>query len=582
MLTIKNRVGTSLVLFIIISLGLTACGPPGPRALLEGKKLLDDGKYEQAILRLQTAATLLSTNAIAWNYLGLAFHNAGRPNEAERAYQKALSFDRDLSEAHYNLGCLFFSQGRLEPAKSEFTTYTLRRANVPEGLIRLGTTQLRLKELGGAEKSFTEAVRLNPTNAEALTGLGMVRAQRGRAGDAMQFFAQAVKSQPDYAPAVLNQAIIAHEYLRDRQTALDHYREYLALRPTAENAEAIKAIVRQLEPDLAPPRPAVATAAPQPQPDRAKTASQSLPAPRVPAPETGRATPPSRPAATAKAAAPTPPPAANLQSVQVSAEPAIASAQDVTVPAAAAPTEGAPAQKGPPVAPSSAATKPASSPKRSLLQRINPLNLLASNAENRTTPAESAGKNQSAPVPASEESASNSVAGSRRYVYVHPAKPAPGTRADAERAQAQGVQSQQGRRLAEAIRAYKRATQLDPAYFDAWYNLGVASGEAGNTQAALTAYECALAVRPESLDARYNFALLLKQSKYYLDSATELERILSVYPNEARSHLALGNLYAQQLNQPAKARAHYLKVLQVDPQNPQAPAIRYWLARQGG
>jgi hypothetical protein len=53
---------------------------------------------------------------------------------------------------------------------------------------------------------------------------------------------------------------------------------------------------------------------------------------------------------------------------------------------------------------------------------------------------------------------------------------------------------------------------------------------------------------------------------------------LTASPNDARGHLALGNLYAQQLHQPAKARDHYLRVLETDPRNPQAEAIRRWLS----
>ncbi len=132
--------------------------------------------------------------------------------------------------------------------------------------------------------------------------------------------------------------------------------------------------------------------------------------------------------------------------------------------------------------------------------------------------------------------------------------------------------------LSEAILAYRRATQLDPAYFDAHYNLGLVATEAGNLTQALGAYEVALAIQPGSSDARYNFALTLTQANYPVDAANELEKILLTCPNESRTHLALGNLYAQQLHQPAKARPHYLKVLEVDQRSPQAGAIRSWLA----
>jgi len=126
--------------------------------------------------------------------------------------------------------------------------------------------------------------------------------------------------------------------------------------------------------------------------------------------------------------------------------------------------------------------------------------------------------------------------------------------------------------------AYTKATQLDPAYFEAYYNLALAAGELGNTQASLAAYERALTVMPDSPEARYSFALALKQANYPTDAANELQKLLARYPNDGRAHLALGNLYAQNFDDPARARPHYLKALDTDPQSPQAGAVRSWLA----
>jgi len=58
----------------------------------------------------------------------------------------------------------------------------------------------------------------------------------------------------------------------------------------------------------------------------------------------------------------------------------------------------------------------------------------------------------------------------------------------------------------------------------------------------------------------------------------ELDKLLMRYANEARANLALGNLYAQQLHDPARARPRYLKVLEIEPHNPQSDAIRHWIA----
>jgi tetratricopeptide (TPR) repeat protein len=164
-----------------------------------------------------------------------------------------------------------------------------------------------------------------------------------------------------------------------------------------------------------------------------------------------------------------------------------------------------------------------------------------------------------------------------RYTYLSPAKPQLGNRPEAERLFAQAVQAEQAHRLPEAMQDYRLATRQDPSLYEAQYNLGRTATADGNLGLALMAYEYALAIQPASPDARYNFALVLRQANYLTDAVNELEKVLVTYPNDARAHVALGNLYAQQMRKPAKARQHYMKVLELDPQSPQAGAIRYWL-----
>ena len=118
----------------------------------------------------------------------------------------------------------------------------------------------------------------------------------------------------------------------------------------------------------------------------------------------------------------------------------------------------------------------------------------------------------------------------------------------------------------------------DPAYFEAHYNRGLAAYQLGSWQESLRAYEYALALRPDSIDARYNFALSLKAANYLEDSAQQLTEILRERPDESRAHFSLGSLYAYKFNQPELARQHFNKVLEYDPQNPQASEIRFWLA----
>ena len=91
-----------------------------------------------------------------------------------------------------------------------------------------------------------------------------------------------------------------------------------------------------------------------------------------------------------------------------------------------------------------------------------------------------------------------------------------------------------------------------------------------------------MAIRPDSSYARYNLALTLKAEGRFQQAADELEKMLALHPDEARGHLTLGNLYAEQLRDVTRARKHYTSVLQLDPRNPQAQAIRYWLVANPG
>src|SRR5215471_6143035 len=261
--TTKIQVGKSFILFLAAVTFFAGCSPPGPRALLQGRKLLEEGHYAEAVEKLRLATQLLgATNAQAYNYLGVACHQAGNPAEAEKSYQRALALNPDLAEARFNLGCLWLDQNKLEQAKMELTAYTLRRANSFDGWLKLGSAQLRSSESGtpfaraaelaAAERSFNAALALNPRNAEAMTSCGLVKVRRGRASEGAQLFNSALNQQSNYAPAMLNLAIVEHQFLNERSQALKRYREYVSLKPTPENTEKVRTVISQLEQELAP------------------------------------------------------------------------------------------------------------------------------------------------------------------------------------------------------------------------------------------------------------------------------------------------------------------------------------------
>jgi tetratricopeptide (TPR) repeat protein len=561
MLTIKNRLATSTaIVFAVAGLAFfsSGCKPPGARALLEGRRLLAQGKTADAIEQLRTAATLLSTNAHAWNYLGLACHAAGQPAEAAQDYQKALALNPNLVEAHYNLGCLLLEQGNYVAAQNELTAFTMSRPRDINGWLRLGAAQFRGREPAAAEQSYSEALHISPQIPEAWNALGMIQMQRGRAYDASKDFTAAIQFQSDYAPALLNLAIVDQLYLGNRRGALGLYQSYLAVN-SAPNKDSVAAVARALDQELNPPPVIVARAVAPPAP---APVYRPEPAPVVqPAPSRPVVRPvviPPTPTRVVSAPPPNPAPPAPVVVAQNNPPPA----SEETTPAETSDNPGATPQKNwpnvTPLPPEPTVNNPAvEAPK---VVDYPPV----------AAPV--------APAPAPTPQPQPRPKPIARYAYHSPAKPQPGNRALAETPFALGLDEQEAGHLPEAFQAFRAAIGADPAFFKAYYNLAWTAYAMKNWPAALEAYEWALAINPDSSDARYNFALTLKQAGYPIDAVNELQKLLPKRADDAAVHLLLANLYAQQLDAPSLARPQYLIVLQLEPNHPQSTQIRYWLA----
>ena len=166
-----------------------------------------------------------------------------------------------------------------------------------------------------------------------------------------------------------------------------------------------------------------------------------------------------------------------------------------------------------------------------------------------------------------------------RYKYLNPALPNSGDRQVAKTYFDDGDGAQKREEWQRAKAAYLEATKADPAWFDARFELGQAAYYTGDTDLALQSFEHALAIEPNDGPARFNFAKSLVQGNYYAGAAHELETFLQFDPDNAQAHFEAGRLYAQELNDVARAAVHYKRVIGLKPGHPQAVTIRYWLIR---
>lgn len=641
MLTTLKTVANSCysALFLILLVGVTACTPKGPKALMEGERLLQEGKPAEALVQLQLATELLPQNAQAWNHLGLAYHQTGKLEDAAQAYNHALQLDRNLVAVRYNLGTLMLDHGDAARALNEFKTFNLLNPESVEGHLQQGTTHLRLQQWNEAEAAFSKVQQLSKNHPEALNGLGLVLIQRQRLRDAVTYFNAALQQDPNFAPAHLNLAVIYHQHLTNYPLALNQYRAYLASQPTPADAAAVSTVVKQLEalvPGAAQAStssrpvsiaavaaatrntPAPTTAAPEPSPTvteapKPTTATvASTPTKPVVEPPTVTLPPPptvkpeapkqmakaepirTEPKAVAVKPAPTPAPVTPPTTtkppapvVQTTRPPTQAQAIPVTPVETAAATQDA------------APTEPAEpEEKPGFFQRMNPLNFFRSKPKPPTPLSDTQTKVPATPrqvakaTPPPEPAPAALPAPTSapvvvapvvikpppipRYPYLKPGPFAEGDRKAAQVSFDQALAAQKVRNWKDAIAGYRRAATADPSYFEAYYNLGWTAYEAKDIRMALVAYEHALAVQPQSFDARYNFALTLQQAGYPQDAADEYRQLTKDFPERAQPHLMLASLLSSRLRDKEGARIHYQKVLELEPNHPQATEIRYW------
>jgi rhomboid protease GluP len=140
----------------------------------QAEKLLQSGKYDQALPLLQSAVQHEPGLAAAQFGLGFAYMKLKRNAEAETAFRNVLKLKPDLAGAHYNLGVIYWRQDQLDQALLE-----LQRAAASD-----------------------------PKDPEAPYVLGMIFLQKNDPAHAIQWLQKALALKPDYAAAqeALNQA----------------------------------------------------------------------------------------------------------------------------------------------------------------------------------------------------------------------------------------------------------------------------------------------------------------------------------------------------------------------------------------
>ena len=587
------------------------------------------GKTNEA-RRAYLRALEVDRNRIEATYnLAITHLERGELLEAEkglRAYLVAHPTDAAVWEV---IAQLQFQSGRWDDAERSFATIQPTGTISADSWNSRGLLSLRKRRFKDAVNCFQYALSLDPAATTPLFNLGVAHQLQGDRRSAAAQYRRWLAVNPSAPKSAAVQELIRQwETPATPPTALVSTNAPTPFAPQRPGRPAAPVAPTQRTNAVAvteAPRP-LATSTP---PSTAPTSPA-----RTPEPPAAKPVAPPPPPKVVNIVPPPPPP---LQVVNVQEDPPLRPAQDEPVakpaakPVAPVPTGvAAPAPQKPTELAAAAITSPsaaegkttpapletddANTPsKRSLWQRVtpgkwaNPVQWFRKEADTNApatpiaklpTPAPASPKKATpltaptarvAPPQATGSAAPSKPAARAEIAQVR--RPAPpryvrravgllpaGNRTAAEPHFQQGIGAHQRRDLINAAAQYRRATEIDPSFHEAYHNLALVALDQGDVNLALVACEQALLLRPADSESRRNFAVALKQAGHSQDAAEQIELFLAAKPTETALHLAAAGLYAGELDDPAKARTHYEFVLALEPSHPQAAAIRGWLS----
>ncbi len=137
-------------------------------------------------------------------------------------------------------------------------------------------------------------------------------------------------------------------------------------------------------------------------------------------------------------------------------------------------------------------------------------------------------------------------------------------------------------RFAEAIEEFKQALKVKPDNAEVRCNLGTVYNSMKQYDDAIEQFRQALQIKPDSAEALNNLGKAYKDKGEYDQAIQIFRKTIELHPHLAIPHLNIAIIYLFQKNDREKALYHFEKALDVEPNIPQAAAVRKKIAEIKG
>ncbi len=160
------------------------------------------GRYSELERGSRSLIERFPDAGLAWKLLSVALLMQGKAALPE--FQKTVLLMPGDAQAHFNLGSVLKSLGRLEEAITCFRRALRINPAYSEALSNMGSAQSDLGQLTEAVDSLSRALKVAPNSAIAHNNMGMVLRQLGKTDEAVNSFNCALRVNPGYVEAINN------------------------------------------------------------------------------------------------------------------------------------------------------------------------------------------------------------------------------------------------------------------------------------------------------------------------------------------------------------------------------------------
>ncbi|MGA0559877.1 tetratricopeptide repeat protein [Larkinella sp. VNQ87] len=179
---------------------LQACTSSADK-LAEGRSLMQQGKFREAISPLNDAINADASNYEAFNSRGVAYFELKDYENALLDYEQAIKLNPEFYKPYYNRAKLKTARGETDAALKDYAEAIRRAPDTSDIFLDRGQLFATMGNLTSALSDFNQAIQLDPKSSLAYFNRGNIRFQQDEFQQALEDFTKTVQLDAKFGKA---------------------------------------------------------------------------------------------------------------------------------------------------------------------------------------------------------------------------------------------------------------------------------------------------------------------------------------------------------------------------------------------